>query len=162
MILWGIATITGNLLLSPIENPTIQLITNPLTLEFIAGGLIARLHFSEKSFSGWPFLIVAFVWWLSGYGICAKLGVAPESTNWLRVLIFGIPAAFLVYALVTMEKNSQWQLPACLVFLFSVSISYPRICCYMAYLGEVWRNRILGEWHRYRYDVSFLAGYWHG
>ena len=46
--------------------------------------------------------------------------------------------------------------------LFSVSISYPCICCYMAYMGEIWRSRIFGEWHRYRYDVAFLAGYWQG
>ena len=148
MLLWGIATIAGNLLLSPIENPTIRLITNPLTLEFIAGGLIARLHFSEKSFFGWPFLIVAFIWWLSGYGFCAKLGLGPESSNWLRVLIFGIPAAFAVFALVTMEKNSQWQLPAWLVLIgdasYSVYLSHTLV---FAAIWRIWAKfGIAGSW----------------
>lgn len=141
MMLWGVASITGCLLLAPIENPTILLITNPLTLEFIAGGLVARLHFSGNSFAGWPFLIIAIAWWLLGYGICVKLGLAPELSNWLRVLIFGIPAAISVCALVSMEKNSKWQLPSWLVLIgdasYSVYLSHTLV------FAAIWR--IWGE-----------------
>ena len=148
MILWGGASITGCLMLSPIENPTIQLITNPLTLEFIAGGLIARFHFSGNSFAGWPFLIIALAWWLLGYGICVKLGLVPESSNWLRVLIFGIPAAFSVYALVTIEKNSKWQLPIWLVLIgdasYSVYLSHTLV---FAAIWRIWgKFGVVGPW----------------
>ena len=148
MILWGGASITGCLLLSTSESPTIQLITNPLTLEFIFGSLVARLHFSENQFSGWPFLIVAFAWWLLGYGICVKLGLAPESSNWLRVLIFGIPAAFLVSALVTLEKNAKWQLPNWLVLIgdasYSVYLSHTLV---FAAIWRIWgKFGVAGSW----------------
>jgi len=158
MILWGGASIAGYFTLSPIENPAIGLITNPLTLEFIAGGLIARLHFSEKSFAGWPFLIIAFAWWLSGYGFCAKLGLAPESSNWLRVLIFGIPAAFFVYALVTLEKNAKWQLPIWLVLIgdasYSVYLSHTLV------FAAIWRSwgkfGVAGPWANGMVIVTML------
>ena len=148
MILWGGATITGSLLLFPNENPTIQLITNPLTLEFIAGGLVARFHYSGKAFAGRPFLIMALAWWLLGYGICVKLGLAPESSHWLRVLIFGIPAAISVYALVAMEKNSRWQLPIWLVLIgdasYSVYLSHTLV---FAAIWRIWGEfGVTGPW----------------
>ena len=148
MILWGGTTITGSLLLFPNENPTIQLITNPLTLEFIAGGLVARFHYSGKAFAGRPFLIMALAWWLLGYGICVKLGLAPESSHWLRVLIFGIPAAISVYALVAMEKNSRWQLPIWLVLIgdasYSVYLSHTLV---FAAIWRIWgKFGVTGPW----------------
>jgi peptidoglycan/LPS O-acetylase OafA/YrhL len=137
MLLWGVTSVAGSLLLYPIENPALQLITNPLTLEFIAGCLIARLHFSGNLLSGWPFLVIALAWWLIGYGFCVQLGLAPESSNWLQVLIFGIPAAIAVYALVSMEKKSKWQLPGWLVLIgdssYSVYLSHTLV------FAAIWR-----------------------
>ncbi len=73
MILWGGATITGSLLLFPNENPTIQLITNPLTLEFnnfelvatMAASFIAAFVSPSAIVTTLPSLLPSItVWWM--------------------------------------------------------------------------------------------------
>lgn len=143
MLIWGAASIIGWQMLSPIESPFIRLITNPLTLEFIAGGLIAWFHCTGKqtSSSGRLLLILAIAWWLSGYGISVKYGLTPESSGWLRVLVFGCPAALAVYAFVALEKSSGWRLPIWLVLIgdasFSVYLSHLLV---IASIGRIWEK----------------------
>ncbi|MGJ0484950.1 MAG: acyltransferase family protein [Methylomicrobium sp.] len=139
MILWCVASIIGAVILSSTENPIIQLIVNPLTLEFITGGLIARAHFSGKSSFAWLLLILAVAWWILGYGICVKLGLAPESSSWLRLLLFGVPSAFFVYALVALEKSSGWRMPSWLMLIGDASFSiYLSHLLVIAFIGRIW------------------------
>jgi peptidoglycan/LPS O-acetylase OafA/YrhL len=150
MALWGISSIIAWLILSPVKSPDVHPIANPLTLEFIAGGLIARIHFSATStaYRGYVFLALAFVWWALGYAICMKLGLPLGQSAWLRVLLFGVPAAFAVYALVTIEKYAQWQLPSWLISIgdasFSIYLSHVLV---IAMIGHIWEKiGIVGSW----------------
>ncbi len=150
MLLWGAASIIGWLLFSPVKSPLVQLITNPLTLEFIAGGMIAWCHYSGKSASrnGRLFLILAIAWWLSGYGICVKMGLTPESSGWLRVLLYGCPAAMAVFAFVAIEKSSGWQLPGWLIWIGDASFSiYLSHLLVIASIGRIWEKfGAVGPW----------------
>jgi len=152
MMLWGITSINGSLI--PVENPAIKLITNPLTLEFIFGSLIGLIHFSKTSslefvkWSGWILLLTAFVWWLSAYGICMELGIWPESSGWLRILVYGTPAVFFVYSLVTIEKHSSWRLPVWLISIGDASFSiYLSHLLVIGAIGRVWeKSGTVGTW----------------
>ena len=148
LVLWGITTVIGWLILPSNANPAFRLITDPLTLEFIVGGLIALVHFSGKSINGWPFLVIALAWWFLGYGICMKLGLQPESLSWLRVLVFGIPAAFFVYSLVTIEKSSGRRLPNYLILIGDASFSiYLSHLLVIATIGRIWEKfDVVGPW----------------
>ena len=116
------------------------MITHPLTLEFIAGCVIARIYFLKQySSSGWYFLVLALIWWLVGYGIHAVQGYGLEPTGWLRVLLFGIPAALVVYALVNIERATEQKLPYWLVLIGNASFSiYLSHVLVISALGRIW------------------------
>lgn len=152
LIIWGVVTITGDLI--PFENPSMQLITSPLTLEFIGGSLIALIHFSGKfsaefaKKSGLTVWIIAFVWWLLSYGICVNFGFLPALSGWLRVLVFGFPAALFVYSLVTLEKHSAWGAPIWLISIGDASFSiYLSHLLVIATIGRIWEKfDLVGTW----------------
>jgi exopolysaccharide production protein ExoZ len=148
LVLWGAASVAGRYVFAPAESPLIQLATNPLILEFIAGALIARWSFSGKPASGWLFLAIALLWWMAGYGVAVNLGLAPESSEWRRVLVFGVPAALGIHGLVALEKHSGWILPDWLVSLGNASYSvYLSHLLVIATLGKIWeRLGLTGFW----------------
>ena len=138
IVIWGVGVV-GIGLLPLSEIPVIQLATNPLTLEFVAGCLIARLYFLRKFSSGWPCLVLALVWWLVGYGVHIELGYGLEPNNWWRVLLFGAPATLSVYALVNMERETGRTLPGWIVLIgdaaFSIYLSHVLV---ISTLGRIW------------------------
>jgi exopolysaccharide production protein ExoZ len=139
MIVWGAASVIGAAILPATENSFIRLIVNPLTLEFIAGALIARAPFSIRPFSTWLLLILAVAWWGIGYGMGIKLGWAPESSGWPRLLWIGFPSALFVYALVAIEKSSGGRLPGWLIAIGDASFSiYLSHLLVIACIGRIW------------------------
>lgn len=148
LVLWAAASVAGRFLFDPAGNPLIQLVANPLILEFIAGAFIALLSFSGKPVSGWPFLTLAFLGWAGGYAIAANLGLAAHSSEWLRVIVFGTSAALGIYGLVALERYSEWKLPSWLIAVGDASFSlYLSHLLVIATVGRAWEKLgLTGFW----------------
>jgi peptidoglycan/LPS O-acetylase OafA/YrhL len=140
LMIWGIGAMGMGFALPLTSNPVVQVVTHPLTLEFIAGCVIAHIYFLKRyGSSGWYFLVLALIWWLVGYGIHAVQGYGLEPTGWLRVLLFGVPAALMVFALVNMERATGQKPPYWLVFIGNASFSiYLSHIIVMSALGRIW------------------------
>lgn len=145
LVTWGLALISASLI--PYVNATIKLISNPLTLEFIFGCIVALIHFTKKpslefaKYLGWPLLSISFIGWLLAYSICMRNGFQPVSSDWSRIFVFGIPSTIFLYALVTIEKSSSWRLPNWLISIgdasFSIYLSHLLI---IAAIGRIWQQ----------------------
>lgn len=137
---WGAGAMGIGFALPLASNPVVQLMTHPLTLEFIAGCVIAHIYFLKQyDSSGWYFLILALIWWLVGYGIHAAQGYELAPTGWLRVIIFGVPAVLVVFALVNIERAAEQKLPYWLVLIGNASFSiYLSHVLVISALGRIW------------------------
>jgi len=140
LMIWGAGAMAMGFALPLTGNPVAQVVTHPLTLEFIAGCVIAHVYFLKRySSSGWYFLVLALIWWLVGYGIHAVQGYGLEPTGWSRVLLFGVPATLLVFALVNMERANEQKLPYWLVLIGNASFSiYLSHVLVISALGRIW------------------------
>jgi peptidoglycan/LPS O-acetylase OafA/YrhL len=79
------------------------------------------------------------IWWLVGYGIYAVQGYGLEPTGWLRVLLFGVPAALVVFALTNMERATEQKLPYWLELIGNASFSiYLSHVLVTSALGRIW------------------------
>lgn len=109
LFIWGGGIILFNLFFES-ASPLVKLVMHPLTLEFIAGCLLAIFYFKNKVklnslivFIG-MFLAIAVSLYLFRSKIGAN-GLTPE--GWMRPLILGIPAVLVVYFLLMAEKNNM-------------------------------------------------------
>ena len=109
--LWAGAVVCAGLLLPASAGATLRLVTHPLTLEFIAGCLAALLIHRGITRFGWPCLGTGVMAWLAGYALHVHLGLGHEPSHWMRVLLFGLPAALVVYGLVALETARKTILP---------------------------------------------------
>ena len=139
---WGIAVIGSYLLFSEENNPIIQIMSHPLTLEFIVGCFIAYASFTNKLSSlAWKSLFLAFIWWIAAYGIYVSLGFGLEPVNAIRVVLFGVPAALTVFGLVNIEKTTGLTPPKWLVIIgdasFSIYLSHVLV---ISTIGRVWNK----------------------
>ena len=133
LLLWGLMVVV-----IPNGNAALNLISHPLTLEFIAGALIALLIQRQIIGGGW-IAITALPVWLLSYTIYVTQGGVLEPDGWHRVLLFGIPAAFAVYGVVAMEMNSGWQFPDWLTVIGDASYSiYLSHILVLSALGRIW------------------------
>lgn len=107
-VLWGLAVLSMNLLFQS-NQPLARIISHPLTLEFIAGCLLAIVYYrNSTSMTGRSLMITAclgfFVSFLGYHCYHFITGqVAPQS--WWRVLMFGGPASLMVFCLVHAETK---------------------------------------------------------
>jgi peptidoglycan/LPS O-acetylase OafA/YrhL len=143
LMLWLLFIILGgllydfNILTNP--TPTIKLITHPLTAEFIAGCLVAKLIHQGIKSHGVTAIILGTVLLLTGYGLYyfAVPGTAPK--EWLRVAIFGVPCIMIVYGAVAIESSRGILLPRFICFLGDASYStYLSHAIVLPAIGKLW------------------------
>jgi peptidoglycan/LPS O-acetylase OafA/YrhL len=121
--LWATVIVTGRLALGPMyESPWLHLIFHPLTLEFLAGCVVAltvaqlgRRMSVACTVAGLGVMGAALTAWSID-------GVAVPET-WPRVLVFGPAAALLVAGLVGLERTTSVTAPRPLVRLGDASYS---------------------------------------
>jgi exopolysaccharide production protein ExoZ len=127
LMFWALLITFGNLLYQygffSQSTPIIKLITSPLTIEFIAGSLLAKLIQRGMKSLGGTVMIVGAVLLLTGYGLFYFLAPGTAPKNWLRVAIFGVPCILMVYGAVTMELSSNIVFPRLVRFLGDASYS---------------------------------------
>jgi hypothetical protein len=86
-------------LASPSSLP-LQVYTNPMLLEFVAGTAIALIYINEKAVS----------WTLALLCLLGGLLLIPMLTSHTphRFIHYGIPAALVVFGALTLEKETKW------------------------------------------------------
>lgn len=107
--IWGALIVLVNILGIVSDNPAAQLMAHPLSLEFVAGALIAviRPHFGRVASmvsAGLGVLSLAIAIYYIGLDV-------PDTNlverNWYRVFAFGPPAAFFVFAIATPNQDGR-------------------------------------------------------
>jgi peptidoglycan/LPS O-acetylase OafA/YrhL len=120
-----------------LKSPSMKIITNPLTCEFIAGCLIARSFYGNKGYN-YAIFISGIIILLLGFGIFNFIRPNQIPIDWTRICLFGIPSIMMVYAGVGLEFNAA-IFPSFLRKLgdASYSIYLSHILVFSA-LGRIW------------------------
>ncbi len=98
--------------------------TLPYVLEFLAGAVLASLIRKGVNRHYGLALALAFAW-----AVVASVLVNRADSNWLvitprpRIIVFGLPAVLIVYALVAAEAHGRWRMPGWLRSLGNASYS---------------------------------------
>lgn len=94
------------------ESATVQLVTHPLTLEFIAGALIGLIHHTQRGRCPRTAIVVGVVFWCAAYAVFSQtVGHGMAAVEWRRVIVFGVPASLIVYGAVILERDAKSVLP---------------------------------------------------
>ena len=125
LIAWGAAAVAA--LADPTTHPTAWSPVSPFVLEFLAGCLVAHLAGRGVTGGRWAALIGAAAWAVTG----AYLAPVISGSDYLtlipdhrpRVLVWGVPAALVVYAAVAAEARSNRRPPRWLLTAGDASYS---------------------------------------
>ncbi len=140
LLIWGMIVVIGHNALSWSENPFITFYFHPLTLEFIAGCLIA-IRYYDDSLEGNALVlaIIAVLFWLLAYSLFQISTGERLPMGGLRVIIFGIPAGFILYAALLYEKNHAMIMPKWLCKIGDASYSiYLSHVIVLSIIGRFW------------------------
>jgi peptidoglycan/LPS O-acetylase OafA/YrhL len=137
LIFWGaVITLSG----FPTENPFIRVVLHPLTLEFIAGCLLAVHYYTSKPFkmNGYFLAAIAFLGLIAavmGYiHYYGQTGLLP--LDLAQAVYYGIPATLIVFCIIHAERNGL-VLPNFLIQTGNAS--------YSIYLSHLFTMNIVGR-----------------
>lgn len=120
------------------SSPTLQVIFNPLTLEFIAGCVIGRLLYAGIHKYGSFFLVFGSTLLIINYLLYRQFISHTVPDGLLRVCLYGIPQACIVYAAVALEIRRNY-FSKLLVLLGDSSYStYLTHVMVLSVLGRLW------------------------
>lgn len=108
---WSFLIIIGNMLLHyypNISSPAFLLIIHPLTFEFMAGCIIAKLYYAGIRVISPHFFWLALFLLIISFEYYSHLGffITPQDGA-IRLLIYGVACVLLVYAAVGLEAQSK-------------------------------------------------------
>ena len=140
LICWGALVIIGNVYLPWEDNSYVKVYFSPLTLEFIVGSFIAILYYSRAiKGSARIYALLAFSTWVSGYYIFQMMSGEVKPSGWARVLVFGVPASFALYAALLYEKNKGTIMPKWICKVGDISYSvYLSHIIVLGVVGKLW------------------------
>lgn len=108
LITWGTILTLLNIILD-INNPYFKVITNPLTLEFIFGCLLAfiipKINYKFTNITLFLIATIGFTISLSGFYFLSQENGYTTVSNYDRVLIFGLFSTILLFVFIHLEKN---------------------------------------------------------
>jgi len=119
---------TAGLSTDRVATGILSLAFHPLTLEFIFGVAIGLLVTKGIRTLALPAFVIGTTVFVGGL-LFFTHDMVEISLNWSRVVLFGIPSAFILYGLVSLELEKGWSAPSQLVYLGDAS--------YALYLGHV-------------------------
>ena len=102
-------------------SPVLQVATSPLTFEFIMGVIVGVLWLKGRTRHAYLAGILGIVALIGAipihYYLIAHMGSIMDSPNYptWRIFLFGLPMAFILYALVAHEHRASSRPPASLV-----------------------------------------------
>ena len=143
LLIWAIIIIVLRLLLDTLflQSPLINLLTHPLTLEFITGAIFGKffLIYQNIHFKSIYLMLIGFVIiTLSGYSFYVQGYIPPQ--EWLRVVYLGIPALIILIISVFLENNNV---------LFPKFLTYIGNASYSIYLSHILTLSALGHLWKY-------------
>ena len=131
VVIWSII-ILGVVAMWPqyvMASPVLQVVTSPLTFEFIMGVVIGVLWLKGRT----PYAYIAGIFGIIAlmidipvhHYLIANMGSIMDSPNYptWRIVLFGLPVALILYALVTHERSASSRPPAFLVAIGDWSYS---------------------------------------
>jgi len=130
---WAAAVAAGRLMIhSP--GPSLVVMFNPLTIEFILGCFVALAIRRGINRLGPVFIALGAI----GFVMAATKQV-PSDSPWERLLGYGVPSALLLYGAAAAEARNVLRMPAALSFVGDISYSmYLSHGLVLAALGRVW------------------------
>lgn len=102
LLLWAVAVVAADFSMAT-NNPVLNLVAHPLTLEFIAGCFLAILFHKD---TGWKFTVFLAISSAIVFVILTGLNKSEIPSDWWRVGIYGVPAAAILYCLVVAEREN--------------------------------------------------------
>ncbi|MEQ8435133.1 MAG: acyltransferase [Oceanicaulis sp.] len=103
----GVIVIAG-LVVPQSGSPVFELITHPLTAEFVLGCAAGLLVVSGRRTLALPMIGAGCVWWIAATASIAWTGHESVPEGWYRVLAYGVPATLIVYGAACLD----WTLKA--------------------------------------------------
>lgn len=141
IIFWALLIAAGQayFLFQPRLGPTADVLVHPYTLEFITGCFIGfqlpngRRRWGAAALTGGLILYLAALWQLN-------LNPVPGIVSgWHRVLLFGPPAALILYGVTVLEKEGRLSFPSLFNRLGDMSYSiYLSHILVLAIAGRIW------------------------
>lgn len=138
---WGAA---GNL------NAVTAVIASPLTAEFVLGCGVGLLVMSGRRGLALPMLLAGLSLWLAA-NVYLTLGPGSLTTphGWMRVLLWGLPSAIVLYGCVCLELDRGIKAPEALVQIGDWS--YALYLCHLPIVAIIARI-----WTRYGPDIGLF------
>ena len=137
---WGLIIIIANLSIK-VWNPYLNLVFNPLTIEFLGGCLLALIYYRWKgsSFNKWLLLSVAVVTLILALVVYEYYRISTGQVaplNWWRVLLYGLPGLIITFCLLYAERTG---------FIFHTHISQIGNASYSIYLSHLFTINVVGR-----------------
>lgn len=133
-------------------NPYLDLVSNPLTVEFLSGCLLAvMVHRNvESKLAGRTLIIIAgsaLLAALVGYDYYRTATGVIAPSGWWRVLIYGLPALIITSCLIFAERKG---------FVFHSSLFQIGNASYSIYLSHLFTINVVGRlWAIFSVDGLF-------
>ena len=132
--------------------PVLYMITSPLLLEFLMGCLVALLYKGGVGVSMRQALLLVFI---ATAMLLVHLSIGPIGLG--RIVMWGVPAAFMIAGLVYLEKHGAIRVPRLLVQLGNSSYSlYLSHLFTINLIGVLW-VKIIGGGFAFYIMVAFVA-----
>ena len=139
LFFWLIAVTVGNVVLDNRSIPLLKIIFHPLTIEFIAGCIIAHVVFRGHTGYGRSYFYGGGVLLLFSTAACYAYSGSSLPDGWYRVLFFGVPCSLMVYGAVASELQSTLRFPPWFNLIGDASYSiYLSHVLVLSFLGRVW------------------------
>jgi len=140
LIGWGCLVSIGSINLLWADNQFARIYFHPLTLEFIIGCMIAMLYFNYSIKGNAKIIaVIAFITWITGYYLFQEITGKETPAGWMRILVFGFPAALALYAALLYEKNNTVIMPQWIRKIGDASYSiYLSHVIVLSVVGRIW------------------------
>ena len=117
LLIWLVLEVALALILKDSTDPYRRFLAMPFPIEFIMGAFIGRLYRLGKmpkgSAIGLAGLCAAFTLWT--FGAAHGLSASATTTDFTRIILFGIPAAMILYGVVARDLYRRASIPSWLV-----------------------------------------------
>lgn len=142
IFIWGMCVVLLNLNVES-SAPTLAIISHPLTFEFLGGCILASIYYKKEiKIKNSILLMLASLSLLSaiyGYLYYNRVTGQIAPIGWWRIVIFGIPALFMVCCLTNAERNGL-VMHSSLILIGDASYSlYLSHGLTMSVIGRIWR-----------------------
>lgn len=139
LLAWLALVVVGDLVTGAQSDPLQKVVFHPLTLEFIAGCLVAIIIFKGCRGYGRTFFFVGTLLWIANMLGCHLLWAHALPSGWYRVLFFGLPCTLMVYGAVASEFQASLRFPKWLYAVGDASYSiYLSHILILSFIGRIW------------------------